>query len=93
MDIIFIHELRVQTLIGVYPQEREARQTLALDLELGTDIRPAAATDRLSGRPPQPTGLMIRSITRLWRSGLKNLPPPAISSWWKPSASGSPNCY
>lgn len=47
MDIIFIHELRVQTLIGVYPQERKARQTLALDLELGTDIRPAATTDRL----------------------------------------------
>jgi dihydroneopterin aldolase len=47
MDIIFIRELRVQTLIGVYPSEREARQTLALDLELGADIRPAAATDRL----------------------------------------------
>lgn len=47
MDIIFIRELRVQTLIGVYPSEREARQTLALDLELGADIRPAAASDRL----------------------------------------------
>lgn len=47
MDIIFIRELRVQTLIGVYPRERQTRQTLVLDLELGADIRPAAATDRL----------------------------------------------
>lgn len=47
MDIIFIRELRVQTTIGVHPWERCVRQTLLLDLELGTDIRPAAATDRL----------------------------------------------
>jgi dihydroneopterin aldolase len=47
MDIIFIRDLRIETLIGVYPQERQSRQTLLLDLELGADLRPAAATDRL----------------------------------------------
>ncbi|MFZ1643272.1 MAG: dihydroneopterin aldolase [Candidatus Contendobacter sp.] len=47
MDIIFIRDLRVETLIGVYPWERRIRQTLILDLELGTDIRLAAATDCL----------------------------------------------
>lgn len=47
MDIIFIRELRIETIIGVYPRERDLRQTLLLDLELGADIRPAAATDRL----------------------------------------------
>lgn len=47
MDIIFIRDLRIETLIGVYPQERLSRQTLLLDLELGADLRPAAATDRL----------------------------------------------
>ncbi|HOW61921.1 MAG TPA: dihydroneopterin aldolase [Candidatus Contendobacter sp.] len=47
MDLIFIRDLRVETLIGVYPQERQQRRTLLLDLELGADIRPAAATDRL----------------------------------------------
>ncbi len=47
MDIIFIHQLPVETIIGVYPQERERCRTLLLDLELGTDIRPAAASDRL----------------------------------------------
>ncbi|MCP5158995.1 MAG: dihydroneopterin aldolase [Gammaproteobacteria bacterium] len=48
MDIIFIRELRVETTIGVYPWERECRRVLLLDLELGTDIRPAATTDQLS---------------------------------------------
>ncbi len=47
MDIIFIRELRVQTIIGVHPWERQTRRTLLLDLELGADVRPAAATDRL----------------------------------------------
>lgn len=48
MDIIFIHELHIETTIGVHPWERQIRQTLILDLELGTDIRPAAATDRIN---------------------------------------------
>lgn len=48
MDLIFIHELRLETIIGVHPHERLARQTLMLDLELGADLRPAAATDRLN---------------------------------------------
>ena len=47
MDIIFIRELRIETTIGVHPWERYIRQTLILDLELGADIRPAAATDCL----------------------------------------------
>ncbi len=47
MDIIFIRELQVETTIGVHPWERRIRQTLILDLELGTDIRAAAATDCL----------------------------------------------
>ena len=47
MDIIFIHELLIETIIGVHPWERDLRRTLRLDLELGADIRPAAATDRL----------------------------------------------
>ncbi len=47
MDIIFIRELRIETTIGVHPWERQIRQTLLADVELGTDIRPAAATDCL----------------------------------------------
>ena len=48
MDIIFIHELRLETLIGVYPEERQVARTLLLDLELGVDSRPAAITDALN---------------------------------------------
>ncbi|MGB5064280.1 MAG: dihydroneopterin aldolase [Candidatus Competibacter sp.] len=48
MDIIFIRELRIETLIGVHSWERQTRRSLLLDLELGTDIRPAAESDRLA---------------------------------------------
>jgi dihydroneopterin aldolase len=47
MDIIFIHALRVETTIGVHAWERESRRILMIDLDLATDISPAAATDRL----------------------------------------------
>jgi dihydroneopterin aldolase len=45
MDIVFIRELRVATTIGIYEWERQVRQTVVLDLEMGTDIRKAAASD------------------------------------------------
>ncbi|MDP1931816.1 MAG: dihydroneopterin aldolase [Gammaproteobacteria bacterium] len=45
MDIVYIHELRIETIIGIYDWERERKQVVSLDLEMGTDIRPAAATE------------------------------------------------
>ncbi len=45
MDIVFISDLRIDTIIGIYDWEREVRQTVSLDLEMATDIRQAAATD------------------------------------------------
>ena len=45
LDIIFIEALRVETVIGVYDWERRIRQTVVIDLEMGTDIAPAAASD------------------------------------------------
>lgn len=47
MDIIFIRELRVATVIGIYDWERRIRQTVVIDVELGADIRRAAHTDRI----------------------------------------------
>lgn len=35
MDIIFIHELKIETLIGIYEWEKKLPQTIQLDLELG----------------------------------------------------------
>ena len=45
MDIIFLHDLRVETVIGIWEWERKIRQTVAIDLEMSADIRKAAATD------------------------------------------------
>ena len=45
MDIVYIRDLRIDTIIGIYDWEREVRQTISLDLEMGADIRQAAETD------------------------------------------------
>jgi len=47
MDTIFIHDLRIDTVIGIYDWERSIRQTVSLDLEMATDIRKAAASDAI----------------------------------------------
>ena len=47
MDIVFIKDLEIETVIGIYDWERKIRQTVGLNLEMGTDIRRAAATDRI----------------------------------------------
>ncbi|MDT8398073.1 MAG: dihydroneopterin aldolase [Pseudomonadales bacterium] len=47
MDIVYIRGLKVKTVIGIYDWEREIRQTVRIDLEMGTDIRQAAATDAI----------------------------------------------
>ncbi len=45
MDIVYIHDLEIETIIGIYDWEREEKQVVRLDLEMGTDIRPAARDD------------------------------------------------
>lgn len=47
MDIVYIQDLRVDTIIGAYDWERQIKQTLSFSLEMATDIRQAAATDDL----------------------------------------------
>ncbi len=47
MDIVYIRDLRIETVIGIYDWEREIRQTVSLDLEMGTDIRRAGETDNI----------------------------------------------
>jgi len=46
-DTIFLHELKVETIIGIWDWERKIRQTVSIDLEMGTDIRRAAETDSI----------------------------------------------
>ncbi|HEX7813525.1 dihydroneopterin aldolase [Dyella sp.] len=46
MDIVFIEDLRIETVIGIYDWERRVRQTLAFDIEMAFDnTRPAASDD------------------------------------------------
>lgn len=47
MDIVYLNDLRVKTVIGVYAWERQLKQTVVLDLEMGTDIQKAAQSDAL----------------------------------------------
>ena len=47
MDIVFIRDLRIETVIGIYDWEREIKQTVVLDLDMGWDIRPAAASESI----------------------------------------------
>ncbi len=47
MDIIFINELRVDTVIGVNEWERKTRQTVSIDLELACDCSKAASSDAI----------------------------------------------
>ena len=46
-DIIFISDLRIETIIGIYDWERKVKQTISLDLEMATDISKAAASDSI----------------------------------------------
>jgi len=48
MDIVYIRELEVETVIGVFDWERECKQTVSIDLDLGCDIRAAARSDQLT---------------------------------------------
>jgi 7,8-dihydroneopterin aldolase/epimerase/oxygenase len=47
MDLIYIRNLRVDCVIGVFEWERRIRQTVAIDLDLAADVARAARTDRL----------------------------------------------
>jgi len=45
MDIIYLRDLKIETIIGIFDWEREIKQTISFDLDMATDIRRAAASD------------------------------------------------
>ena len=47
MDIIYIHELEIETVIGIYDWERKQKQIVSIDLEMATDIRSSAEIDSI----------------------------------------------
>jgi dihydroneopterin aldolase len=47
MDIIYLHGLKIQCIIGIWEWERRARQTVVLDVDMAADIARAAASDSI----------------------------------------------
>ena len=48
MDKIFLEELKVEAIIGIWEWERKIRQTIVIDLEMSADIAKAAASDEVA---------------------------------------------
>ncbi len=46
-DIIYIRNLRVQAIIGIFGWERKVRQEVSIDLEVSFDCKRAAKTDAI----------------------------------------------
>ena len=44
-DIVYIRELEVETIIGIFDWEREVKQIVSLDLDMAHDIAKAGETD------------------------------------------------
>lgn len=47
IDMIFIHDLRAEAVIGIYEKERGVKQTISVDLELQASVSDAAQTDQV----------------------------------------------
>ena len=48
MDIVFIKQLKLDTIIGIHDWERENTQRIILDIEMGCSITSAAHSDNIS---------------------------------------------
>lgn len=46
-DTIFLNDMRIETTVGIWDWERKIKQTVSIDLEMGADIRRAAASDSI----------------------------------------------
>ena len=47
MDLVYIRELQVETIIGIYEWERNVKQLVSLDLEMAIDIKKPAESDHI----------------------------------------------
>ena len=48
MDSVYIRELEIEAIIGIYDWERETKQTVSIDLEMGCDNTKAAASEDIA---------------------------------------------
>ena len=47
MDIIFLHNFKAKTLIGIYPWERKVPQIIRIDLEIALPTSRACQSDKI----------------------------------------------
>lgn len=47
MDIIFLHEIKIDLTIGIYDWERKLPQTVILDIDIGLPNSHAASSDKV----------------------------------------------
>lgn len=47
MDTIFLKDLRIDTVVGIWDWERAVPQTVSIDLEMAADVAAAAAKDHI----------------------------------------------
>ncbi|WP_455204898.1 dihydroneopterin aldolase [Kaarinaea lacus] len=47
MDIVYLRDLKIETIIGIFDWEREIKQTVSFDLDMAADVKKAAATDAI----------------------------------------------
>src|ERR1700688_5157763 len=48
MDKIFIRALKTEAIIGIFDWERQVKQTVVIDIEIGVDVRKAALSDSIA---------------------------------------------
>ena len=47
MDIVFIRDLQIEAVIGIYDWERKVKQIISLDIDMAADIQKAASSDNI----------------------------------------------
>lgn len=50
-DVIILEGVRLNTIVGVYPEERRKRREVIADVEISADLRPAGVSDDLALSP------------------------------------------
>ncbi len=63
MDIIFLHDFKAKTLIGIYPWERIVPQTIQIDLEIALPTSRACQSDNIQDALDY--ALIIEKINRI----------------------------
>ncbi len=48
MDITYIHGLKIETIIGIFDWEREKKQSLIIDLDIGSCFSKAILSDNIN---------------------------------------------